>query len=229
MSSVTPPVLEVRDVVRSFDLGRRTVDVLRGVSLQVRTKEFVALRGASGSGKSTLLSLLGGLDRPTSGAILFEGRPLTGFSELELARYRNQAVGFIFQSYNLIPELDALENVCLPGRLARRSASAVEEEAKALLERVGLGHRLDHRPVEMSGGEQQRTAIARALINNPRILLADEPTGNLDSKNGAEIVELITEIRTDRELTLVLCTHDDSLANRAERSIELVDGSANIL
>ena len=219
-----PPLIEARSVRRCFQLGRRSVDVLQGIDLAVGAGEFVALRGASGAGKSTLLHLLGGLDDPSDGAVFFEGRNLATMKRRELCILRNRRIGFVFQAYHLLPELDALENVCVPGRLARRPAREVAERAAELLGRVGLGHRLDHRPNELSGGEQQRVAIARALVNGPDLLLADEPTGNLDSHTGEGIIELLCELRTERQATLIIATHDARVAARAPRILELVDG-----
>ncbi len=218
------PLLIARNLRKSYRLGRRTVEVLRGVTLELRPGEFIALQGASGSGKSTLLHLLGGLDVPDDGSIEFEGRSLAGLSPRDLAAFRNAQVGFIFQAYHLLPELDALENVCLPARIARRPAAQTIRRARELLERVGLGSRLDHRPAELSGGEQQRVAIARALINAPPLVLADEPTGNLDSHAGAEIMDLLTALRAEHGTALVLVTHDARVAARAPRRLELLDG-----
>jgi predicted ABC-type transport system involved in lysophospholipase L1 biosynthesis ATPase subunit len=194
------------------------------VSLDVARGEFIALRGASGAGKSTLLHLFGGLDTPNTGEILFAGRNLAQATEAELTRLRNRKIGFIFQSYHLLPELDALENVCLPARLARISAATAGKRGRELLARVGLGARLEHKPFELSGGEQQRVAIARALMNEPELILADEPTGNLDSHTGAEIVDLLVSLRAERKVTLIIATHDASVAARAPRTIQLVDG-----
>jgi lipoprotein-releasing system ATP-binding protein len=184
----------------------------------------LALRGASGAGKSTLLHLLGGLDSPTKGEVVFEGLNLSQLSRRELARMRNQHVGFIFQAYYLLPELDALENVCLPARMARIPAGKAEAHGRDLLARVGLKERMEHKPYELSGGEQQRVAIARALINDPKLILADEPTGNLDSHTGEEIIELLCSLRTEKQTTLVVATHDAKVAARAPRIIELLDG-----
>ena len=190
----------------------------------LRRGDFVALRGASGAGKSTLLHLLGGLDVPTRGEIRLAGRNLATLPGLELAHIRNREVGFIFQSYYLLPELDALENVCLPARMARTPAPVAEARGRELLARVGLQERVEHKPYELSGGEQQRVAIARALINQPELILADEPTGNLDSHTGQEIIELLLALRTEKQTTLVMATHDANLAGRAPKVIELVDG-----
>src|SRR5215470_7972992 len=170
-------LLSAREVHKTYFLGKRALEVLRGVDVELRRGDFLALRGASGAGKSTLLHLLGGLDTPTRGDISLAGRNLATLDRRELARLRNQEVGFIFQAYYLLPELDALENVCLPARMARRAAGKVETRGRELLERVGLKERVEHKPYELSGGEQQRVAIARSLINEPHLILADEPTG----------------------------------------------------
>jgi ABC-type lipoprotein export system ATPase subunit len=200
--------------------------VLRGVDVELVKGDFLALRGASGAGKSTLLHLLGGLDTPTSGEVWLRGRNLANLSSRELARLRNREVGFIFQAYYLLPELDALENVCLPARMARTAADKAEARGRELLKRVGLEERIEHKPYELSGGEQQRVAIARALINEPELILADEPTGNLDSHTGEEIIDLLCSIRAEKQTTLVMATHDMKLAARAPRVIELMDGQA---
>jgi lipoprotein-releasing system ATP-binding protein len=219
-----PLLLEARGLHKSYTMGRRTLEVLRGVSLGVARGEFLALRGASGAGKSTLLHLLGGLDSPNAGQIFSGGTDLASLSNLALSRWRNGKVGFVFQAYHLLPELDALENVCLPARLARVPAETAEERGRDLLKRVGLGERMEHKPYELSGGEQQRVAIARAMINSPELLLADEPTGNLDSHTGDEIIELLCALRAERSTTLVIATHDAKVAARAPRALELVDG-----
>jgi ABC-type lipoprotein export system ATPase subunit len=217
-------LLSAREVHKTYTIGRRTLEVLQGVSLTVNRGELLALRGASGAGKSTLLHLLGGLDVPNQGDIWFDGKNLAQFSDLALAQWRNTRVGFIFQAYHLLPELDALENVCLPARMARVPAAQAESRGRELLQRVGLGARLDHKPAELSGGEQQRVAIARALINAPELVLADEPTGNLDSHTGEEIVELLCALRVERQTTLLVATHDAKVAARAPRILELADG-----
>jgi ABC-type lipoprotein export system ATPase subunit len=216
--------LEARDLHKSYALGTRTLEVLQGVTFAVRRGELLALRGASGAGKSTLLHLLGGLDRPNQGQILFEGRPLARLSGQALARFRNRRVGYVFQAYHLLPEMDALENVCLPARIGRRPAAQIERQARQLLDRVGLNHRTEHKPFELSGGEQQRVAIARALINEPELILADEPTGNLDSHTGGEIMDLLCSLRQERSATLIIATHDSRVAERAPRILDLVDG-----
>ncbi len=217
-------IIEARGLTKSYALGRRRLDVLRGIDLTVAAGEFLALRGASGAGKSTLLHLLGGLDRPDAGTVRVCGQPLDRLGAGELTAFRNRRVGHIFQAYHLLPELDATENVMLPARMARRPFAACLEEARELLRQVGLAERLEHRPAELSGGEQQRVAIARCLINRPELILADEPTGNLDSKTGDEIMALLLRLREERGTTLVVCTHDLQVAARAGRTIELADG-----
>ena len=216
--------LSARALTKTYAVGRRSLEVLRGVDLTVSRGEFLALRGASGAGKSTLLHLIGGLDSPNAGEIFFKGQNLANFSESELTQFRSRRVGFIFQAYHLLPELTALENVCLPARVARISAGQTGRRGRELLVRVGLKDRTDHKPSELSGGEQQRVAIARALINEPELLLADEPTGNLDSKTGGEIIELLKNLCSEKQMTLVIATHDEKVAARAERTIQLVDG-----
>ena len=217
-------LLSARNLHKSYTLGKRNLDVLRGVTIELERGDFVALRGASGAGKSTLLHLLGGLDTPSSGEVMLGGRNIATLSRPELARLRNQQVGYIFQAYYLLPELDALENVCLPARMARKPADAAAARGRELLEKVGLKERVEHKPYELSGGEQQRVAIARALINQPELILADEPTGNLDSHAGEETIELLCALRAERRTTLIIATHDSKLAARAPRVIELVDG-----
>ncbi|HEX3890082.1 MAG TPA: ABC transporter ATP-binding protein [Verrucomicrobiae bacterium] len=216
--------LSARALVKTYAMGKRTLEVLRGVDLTVARGEFLALRGASGAGKSTLLHLIGGLDSPNSGEIFFKKQNLAKFSEGELTQFRNRRVGFVFQAYHLLPELTALENVCLPARVARISAAQTEKRGRDLLLRVGLKERAEHKPSELSGGEQQRVAIARALINEPELLLADEPTGNLDSKTGGEIIELLKNLCAEKQMTLVIATHDAKVAAHAQRVIELADG-----
>jgi lipoprotein-releasing system ATP-binding protein len=229
------PILSVRDVRKTYKLGRVKVPVLHGVDLDVRAGEWVTILGASGSGKSTLLHLMGGLDRPDKvdgerGAILFDGNDLTKQGKRTLDRYRADDIGFVFQFYHLLPELSVLQNVCvgsmiLHGRIGYMSSRAsTQQRATELLERFGLGHRLRHRPAELSGGERQRVAIARALINDPSVLLADEPTGNLDMKTGASILDAMIEYRENAGLTMVMVTHDERIAERADRVIRLVDG-----
>jgi len=219
-------LLTAANVQKTYLLGKRGLEVLRGIDLELRRGDFLALRGASGAGKSTLLYLLGGLDMPNHGEIWLAGRNLARLDRRELARVRNEEVGFIFQAYYLLPELDALENVCLPARMARMSADKAAARGRDLLARVGLQDRMEHKPYELSGGEQQRVAIARALINEPDLILADEPTGNLDSHTGQEIIELLVALRAEKQTTLVIATHDSKVAARAPVVIELVDGKA---
>jgi len=221
------PLLSARGLSKSYTMGRRMLEVLRGVDLDVARGEFLALRGASGAGKSTLLHLIGGLDSPNAGRISFDGQDLAGFSESQLTHFRNRRVGFVFQTYHLLPELTALENVCLPARVARVPAAQAVARGRELLARVGLGERTEHKPSELSGGEQQRVAIARALINEPELLLADEPTGNLDSRTGGEIIALLKTLRAEKQTTLVIATHDGNVAASAPRVIELVDGQVS--
>ena len=217
-------ILKAKDLKKSYDLGRRIIKVLHGVSLEIDQGEFLSLQGASGTGKSTLLHLLGGLDEPTSGQVTFNGQSLSNMTPARLAKWRNTKVGFVFQSYHLLPEFDVLENVLLPARIAKFKYLKSLERAEFLLERVGLGNRLHHLPAELSGGEQQRVALARALINKPQILLADEPTGNLDSKTGNDVLDLLCDIQSESKLTMVIATHDNKVANRAQHTVKLVDG-----
>ena len=217
-------VIQLVDVCRQYHLGSADVDALKNIHLEIDQGEFVALVGPSGSGKSTLLNMLGGLDHPTSGEINVQGIALQAANEEDLTRHRRHNVGFIFQTFNLLPTLTALENVALPLMLGGVSLAERNQRAAALLQRVGLGHRLDHRPTEMSGGEQQRAAIARALVNNPQIILADEPTGNLDSSTGAEVMNLLRELNAERGVTLIIVTHDLEVAAFADRIVHLRDG-----
>ena len=222
---MSEPILRAQDLHKSYDLGRRLIEVLHGVSLEIGEGEFLSLQGASGTGKSTLLHLLGGLDDPTSGEVFASGQSLSAMSSTRLAKWRNDEVGFVFQSYHLLPEFDALENVLLPARMAHGNRAESQKRAELLLERVGLAKRMSHLPAELSGGEQQRVALARALINRPQLLLADEPTGNLDSKTGGEVLDLLCELQSEANLTMIIVTHDDKVAKRARRTVQLVDGS----
>ncbi len=220
----TRTLLAASGVEKGFRIGRTALQVLRGVDVSISAGEFVALCGASGSGKTTLLHLLGGLDEPDLGNIRVGEIDLSGMSRQTVARFRNKEIGFVFQAYHLLPELDALENVALPARMARRSAAKAESRAKELLARVGLAERMEHRPNELSGGEQQRVAIARALMNDPRLVLADEPTGNLDSATGEEIISLLSDLHEEQKVTLIVATHDEKVAAHAERVLHLTDG-----
>ncbi|HEX8181519.1 MAG TPA: ABC transporter ATP-binding protein [Pyrinomonadaceae bacterium] len=218
-------LLETRAVSRHYQMGTTTVVALDGVTIAVDEGEFVALQGTSGSGKSTLLNLIGGLDQPTDGEVIFDGRSLAPLSKREMARYRRHAVGMIFQNFNLIPTMTATENVSLALAFGGVRGREREERTHALLARVGLGARITHRPAELSGGEQQRVAIARALANRPRILLADEPTGNLDSTRAHELLALLRDMVERERLTILMVTHDRDLAARfADRTIRMKDG-----
>ena len=213
--------LVARDLFQSFQMGARRIEVLRGISLEVAHGEVVFICGASGAGKTTLMYTLAGLERPRSGTVEFEGRNLYNGSSSSQARFRNEKMGFVFQGYFLLPELTALENVSLPGRIGRRSTIKSAEES---LRTVGLADRLQHLPPELSGGEQQRVAIARALVNDPEIIFADQPTGNLDSKTGDAIVDLLLTLSRERKKTLLVVTHDARLAARGDRTLQIVDG-----
>ena len=217
-------LVSAHNASKTYAMGKRSLTVLHEMNFSVARGEFVALRGASGAGKSTLLHLLGGLDIPETGEIWFADKNLTSLSSDRLAALRNAKIGFVFQAYHLLPELDALENVSLPARIARVSAGEAAARARDLLARVGLQERMEHRPNELSGGERQRVAIARALINQPELILADEPTGNLDSHTGGEIMDLLCSLVAERQATLVIATHDASVAARAPKVVQLADG-----
>ncbi|NWF85980.1 MAG: ABC transporter ATP-binding protein [Bryobacteraceae bacterium] len=218
------PVLSVRAVTKSIDTGVHRVEILRGIDFDIERGEFVAIMGASGSGKSTLLGLLAGLDSPTSGSIFIDGEEITGLDEDALAALRNRKIGFVFQSYQLIPTLTAEENVLLPAELAGEATTEALDRARQLLDTVGLAERRDHYPVQLSGGEQQRVALARAFMRKPPLLLADEPTGNLDSANGQHVLALLRDLNRSEGATLILVTHDKELAAHATRIITLKDG-----
>jgi len=217
-------VIRVSGLTKSISTATHRVDILKGINFEIAQGEFVAIMGASGSGKSTLLGLLAGLDAPTTGKILLDGEDITGLDEDSMAVLRGRKVGFVFQSYNLIPTLTAEENVMLPLELAGGNGSAGRKRARELLDAVGLSDRRDHYPVQLSGGEQQRVALARAFTAKPPILLADEPTGNLDSQNGKHVLDLLIQLNQSEKTTLVLVTHDQTLATYASRRIILRDG-----
>lgn len=217
-------VIRTRGLTKDLPLGKTVVHALRGVDLDIYSGEIVSIVGPSGSGKSTLLGLIGGLDKPSQGTIEIDGVNISRMSEDQLTEVRNEKIGFIFQFFNLIPTLTALENVALPIQFARKPKFNPDKRAKELLQLLGLGDRTHHRPTELSGGQQQRVAIARALANNPPLLMADEPTGNLDSESGANVLEALSQIRQDAGTTVIIVTHDQELARRADRMLVLVDG-----
>ena len=218
------PILEATGITKTIDTGTHRVEILRGVDLELPAGQFVAIMGASGSGKSTLLGLLAGLDTPTAGKVIIDGVDITGLNEDALALVRGRKIGFVFQSYQLIPTLTAEENVLLPHELSGGDVAAGMTRARELLTNVGLADRMDHYPVQLSGGEQQRVALARAFMCKPPILMADEPTGNLDSVNGAHVLDLLISLNQREGTTLVLVTHDRALASRADRIVTLSDG-----
>ncbi|NQU43861.1 ABC transporter ATP-binding protein [bacterium] len=217
-------ILEVRKLEKTYHDGERELHVLRGVDLSVCEGEVVAITGQSGSGKSTLLNLLGALDRPTAGNVLLDGRNLANLSGQKLNLIRRDEIGFIFQFHHLIPELRAWENVAMPGLIRQVPASEAREKAFDLMGRVGLEDRVNHIPTKLSGGEQQRVALARALMNNPRLILADEPTGNLDAQMGRQVIDLLWEMTKKQGRTLVIVTHEKEIADRADRELVLKNG-----
>jgi putative ABC transport system ATP-binding protein len=223
MPTAQPPAVALEEVRRTYRVGR-PVDALDGVTLELPKGSYTAVMGPSGSGKSTLMNLVGCLDSPTGGVIEIDGRPVTGIDDRERTRIRGEAVGFVFQTFNLMPRLTALKNVALPLVFRDVSRSARRERARELLERVGLGDRADHRPSELSGGQRQRVAVARALVNDPAILLADEPTGNLDTETGSRILDLFDDLHAEGNTVLVV-THERHVAERAERIVHLLDGA----
>jgi len=217
-------IISARGVTKKFIKTGVELDVLRGVDLDVERGETVAVVGASGVGKSTLLHIMGALDRPTSGSVEFEGRDICSLSDAELAGFRNRNVGFVFQFHHLLPDFSAIENVMMPALVGGVSGPEARKRSEGLLREVGLGGRLDHRPGELSGGEQQRVAIARSLVLEPALLLADEPTGNLDTHTAQSVHELLMDLNNTRGITLVIVTHNESLASMAHRMVRMVDG-----
>lgn len=218
-------ILDAQNITKSFTEGKSSVDVIRGLSLQVKAGEFVSIVGSSGSGKSTLLHVLGGLDRPTSGQVFINGQRFDTLGEAERGYIRNEYLGFVYQFHHLLPEFTALENVAMPLML-RKGANYkdVRKQAEYLLERVGLSHRLTHKPGELSGGERQRVALARALVAKPKLMMADEPTGNLDRKTAVKIFELLTELRKEFNMAMLIVTHDEYLAQSADAVLHMQDG-----
>ena len=217
-------MIAVRELSKSFVTDRGRIDVLKDVDLDIRVGERIAVVGASGAGKPTLMHLLGGLDRPTSGSVCFADKDIFRCSAQELDAFRNRAIGFVFQFHQLLPEFSALENVMMPALIGRSSVKAAGSRAVEILKAVGLDHRLDHKPGQLSGGEQQRVAIARSLIMSPKLLLADEPTGNLDSGTSDEILALLDRLHDERDLTIVVVTHSEKVAGHMDRVVHMEDG-----
>jgi len=218
------PLVQVLDVTKLFPMGEQTVAAVRGIRFDIGRGEMLAIVGASGAGKSTLLHILGTLDRPTSGTVLFEGQDLFRLPDQEQAEFRNRRIGFVFQFHHLLPEFTALENTCLPALIQNRPAAQAHAEAAALLADVGLSQRLHHKPGELSGGEQQRVAVARALMQGPDLVLADEPTGNLDTQTGEALFALLRKLNRERRITFVIVTHNEKLSAQADRLIHMEDG-----
>ena len=219
-------MLEARNISKSFAAvdSRERIQVLSDITLQVPPASVTSIVGASGSGKSTLLHILGGLDRPDEGQVLYDNKPIFDMNDEDLAGFRNKNIGFIFQFHHLLPEFTALENIFMPALIREEPMDQIKENAHRLLSRLGLSHRTDHRPSQLSGGEQQRVAVARALMNNPGYILADEPTGNLDKKNTQGLLELLFEIRDEEQVALVMVTHDSDIATKADQVFEISDG-----
>ena len=218
-------MIEVKKLTKSFPMAGGALSILKGVSFSIQKGEMLAIVGPSGVGKSTLLGLLGGLDRPTSGTVLFNGIDLFSLSDVKLAEFRNKEIGFVFQFHHLLQEFSALENTMMPGLIRRMNKQKIELAAREMLGAVGLSHRLDHKPGELSGGEQQRVAIARALVLHPKLVLADEPTGNLDTHTSDEVFDLLKDLNQKGGMTFVLVTHNEKLSLQVDRLIKMVDGN----
>ena len=217
-------MIQVTDLHKSFSMGSYELPVLKGITLEIRRGELIAIVGASGAGKSTLLHIIGTLDKPSSGTVIFDGQDLFQMTEGQQAEFRNRRIGFVFQFHHLLPEFTALENACMPALVQRRDPASVEADAKALLTDVGLGQRLHHKPGELSGGEQQRVAMARALMQKPDMVLADEPTGNLDTHTGDGLFGLMRDLNKARGTTFIVVTHNDKLSAQSDRIIHMQDG-----
>jgi lipoprotein-releasing system ATP-binding protein len=217
-------LIKIVDLYKTFTMGEHDLTVLKGINLEIRRGELVAIMGASGAGKSTLLHIIGMLDRPTRGTVSFEGQDLFQLSEAAQAEFRNKRIGFVFQFHHLLPEFTALENACMPALIQRRSPADVEVDAVAMLNEVGLGGRLHHKPGELSGGEQQRVAVARALMQRPDLVLADEPTGNLDTHTGEALFGLMRDLNKSRGITFVIVTHNEKLSAQSDRIVYMQDG-----
>jgi lipoprotein-releasing system ATP-binding protein len=217
-------MIKVTDLHKSFSMGSHELPVIKGIDLEIQRGELIAIVGASGAGKSTLLHIIGTLDRPTSGTVTFDGQDLFQLSDTQQAEFRNRRVGFVFQFHHLLPEFTALENACMPALVQRRDQSTVEAEARALLAEVGLSERVHHKPGELSGGEQQRVAMARALMQKPDVILADEPTGNLDTHTGDSLFALMRELNRSRRTTFIIVTHNDKLSAQCDRIVHMQDG-----
>lgn len=218
-------LITIKGLSKTYGGAAKKVEVLKSIDLSIKKGETVAIVGASGAGKSTLLNIMGALDRPSSGEVFYKNEPLFKYDDKKLAAFRNRFIGFVFQFHHLLPEFTALENVMLPALIGGAKPVEAKAKAEALLKEVGLGERLNHKPGELSGGEQQRTAIVRALVQNPDVLLADEPTGNLDTRTGEEVFELLLELNASRSTTMVIVTHNERLAGRLARRLKMVDGN----
>jgi len=217
-------MIKVTDLHKSFSMGSYELPVLNGINLEIQRAELIAIVGASGAGKSPLLHIIGTLDKPSSGTVTFDGQDLFQLTEIQQAEFRNRRIGFVFQFHHLLPEFTAVENACMPALVQRRDPASVESDATALLTEVGLGQRLHHKPGELSGGEQQRVAVARALMQKPDLVLADEPTGNLDTHSGDALFALMRELNKSRGTTFVIVTHNDKLSAQADRIVHMQDG-----
>ncbi|ULA63212.1 MAG: hypothetical protein LZF86_100211 [Nitrospira sp.] len=218
------PMIRITNLHKSFTMGSQELTVLKGIDLDIPRGQMVAIVGASGAGKSTMLHIMGMLDRPTKGTVYFDNQDLFQMSEAQQAEFRNRRIGFVFQFHHLLPEFTALENACMPALIQRRPLEEIEQEATVLLQEVGLGRRLHHKPGELSGGEQQRVAVARALLQKPDLVLADEPTGNLDTQTGESLFGLLRDLNRTRKTTFIIVTHNDKLSSQSDRIIHMQDG-----